>query len=172
MKKNDNVVKYIIIGGLSIATLILLIVNACKNISGFWNVSISDGIEIFILIFVSFYLVERQNNVDRKKEKINDVISKIQIKILDSELIVVDSENSKKVTRIKLKSISNLLEIVKEDISNQMSIESIVSEMDSLSAIVMDHIDDAEYIEKSNSEIIRLVTNIDTKLEQIKFDIS
>lgn len=92
--------------------------------------------------------------------------------MLDSELIVVDSENSKKVTRIKLKTISNLLEIVKKDISNQTSIESIVSEMDSLSAIVMDHIDDTEYIEKSNSEIIRLVTNIDTKLEQIKFDIS
>lgn len=172
MKKHDNIVKYFIVGVLSLATLILLVVNACTIISGFWNVSIGDGIEIFILIFVSFYLVERQNNVDRKKEKINDVISKIQIKILDPELIVVDSENSKKVTRIKLKSISNLLEIVKDDISNQKTIESIVSEMDSLSAIIMDHIDDEEYIEKSNSEIIRLVTNIDTKLEQIKFDIS
>ena len=75
------------------------------------------------------------------------------------------------MTRIKLKSISNLLEIVKDDISNQKTIESIVSEMDSLSAIVMDHIDDVEYIEKSNSEIVRLVTNIDTKLEQIKFDV-
>lgn len=172
MKKYNNIVKYIIIGALSLATCILLFINAFNDISGFWNVSIGDGIEIFILIFVSFYLVERQNNVDRKKEKINDVISKIQIKMLDSELIVVDSENSKKVTRIKLKTISNLLEIVKKDISNQTSIQSIVSEMDSLSAIVMDHIDDAEYIDKSNSEIIRLVTNIDTKLEQIKFDIS
>ena len=171
MKKHDNIVKYLIIGVLSLATFILLVVNACTTLSGFWNVGIGDGIEIFILIFVSFYLVERQNSVDRKKEKINDVISKIQIKVLDPELIVVDSENHKKVTRIKLKSISNLLEIVKDDISNQKTIESIVSEMDSLSAIVMDHIDDVEYIEKSNSEIIRLVTNIDTKLEQIKFDV-
>ena len=171
MKKHDNIVKYLTIGVLSLATFILLVVNACTTLSGFWNVNIGDGIEIFILIFVSFYLVERQNSVDRKKRKINDVISKIQIKILDPELIVVDSENHKKVTRIKLKSISNLLEIVKDDISNQKTIESIVSEMDSLSAIVMDHIDDVEYIEKSNSEIVRLVTNIDTKLEQIKFDV-
>ena len=140
MKKDK--IKYIIIGIFSIATIILLIINAIQVKNGFWNVEISDGIEIFILIFVSYFLVDHQNIVDRKKAKINDVISKVQVKILDPNLIDVDTENNKKATRIKLTTISNLLEIVKKDISEEKNIESIISEMDSLSAIVMDHLDD------------------------------
>lgn len=166
----DNKLKYIIIGCFTVGTIILLLFNIFFTINGFWNVTINEGIEIFILVFVSFFLVDRQNSVDRKKNKINDVIIKIQEKILDPKLIVIDSDNDKKVTRIKLKSISNLLEIVKNDISHQQNIDTIVSEMDNLSAIVMDHIDDSDYIEKSNPQIVMLVTDIDTKLEQIKFN--
>lgn len=165
----DNVLKYIVISCFAIGTIILLIFNICLSIDGFWSVTISEGIEIFILIFVSFFLVDRQKSVDKRKAKIIDVIIKIQEKILDPNLIVIDSENDKKVTRIKLKSISNLLEIItKSDISAQHNIQIIVNDMDSLSALVMDHIDDSDYIEKSNPEIVRLVTNIDTKLEEIK----
>ena len=168
--KNDKI-KLIIIVLFTLFTVALLIINCINNITGFWKINISEGIEIFILIFVSYYLVDRQNIVDKKNEKINDVISKIQARIMDADLVNVTSDDSKKVTRIKLTTISNLLEIVKTDISNEKNIESIISEMDSLSAIVMDHIDDIDYINKSNSEIIRLVTNIDTKLEKIKFNL-
>ena len=36
----------------------------------------------------------------------------------------------------------------------------------------MDHIEDEDYIRKTNSHIIRTVIDIDTKLEKIKFDIN
>lgn len=36
----------------------------------------------------------------------------------------------------------------------------------------MDHIDDVEYIKKSNPQILRLIISIDTKLEEIKFEIN
>lgn len=170
--KKSNKIKWGIIIFFSLATIGLIVANCVATIKGFWNAGISDCIEIFILIFVSFYLVDRQNDVDRKKEKINGVISKIQDKIVDSNLIVVDSESNKKITRIKLTTISNLLEIIKDDISDQSQIEIIVNDMDSLTTIVMDHIDDEEYIKKSEPQIVRLVTSIEIKLEQIKFDIN
>lgn len=168
----SNKIKKPLIILFSVVTILLFILSLLFDFCDSWKINASDCIEIFILIFVSYYLVDCQNSIDRKKEKINDVISKIQERILDPELIVVETPDNKKVTRIKLTSISNLLEIVKEDITDKTLIESVVIEMDSLNAIVMDHIDDTDYIKKSNSEIVRLVTNIDTKLEKIKFSIN
>ena len=52
MKKDS--VKYIVLIVFSLATLVLLILNAVFDFNVFWTVNISDGIEIFVLIFVSY----------------------------------------------------------------------------------------------------------------------
>ena len=140
MKKDS--VKYIVLIVFSLATLVLLILNAVFDFNVFWTVNISDGIEIFVLIFVSYFLVDRQNEKDRKKEKINALINKVQ------------------------------LEIIKDNMDNKNNIDNIVTKMDNLSVLIMDHIEDEDYIRKTNSHIIRTVIDIDTKLEKIKFDIN
>ena len=168
----SDCVKNIILGAFIMATVILLGGSVLGKFTGFWKVNISNGIEIFILIFVSYYLVERQNEKDRKKEKIEGVIVKIQERILDPQLIRIDSDEHKKATRIKLTSISNLLEIVKNDVKDMNNLELIISEMDTLSGLVMDNIDDEPYIQKSGAQIFRLVISIDTKLEKMKFQIN
>ena len=122
MKKDS--VKYIVLIVFSLATLVLLILNAVFDFNVFWTVNISDGIEIFVLIFVSYF------------------------------------------------SISNLLEIIKDNMDNKNNIDNIVTKMDNLSVLIMDHIEDEDYIRKTNSHIIRTVIDIDTKLEKIKFDIN
>lgn len=128
--------------------------------------------EIFVLIFVSYFLVDRQNEKDRKKEKINALINKVQLRLLDADLVKVDTEENRKITRIKVTSISNLLEIIKDNMDNKNNIDNIVTKMDNLSVLIMDHIEDEDYIRKTNSHIIRTVIDIDTKLEKIKFDIN
>lgn len=166
MKKDS--VKYIVLIVFSLATLVLLILNAVFDFNVFWTVNISDGIEIFVLIF----LVDRQNEKDRKKEKINALINKVQLRLLDADLVKVDTEENRKITRIKVTSISNLLEIIKDNMDNKNNIDNIVTKMDNLSVLIMDHIEDEDYIRKTNSQIIRTVIDIDTKLEKIKFDIN
>ena len=170
MKKDS--VKYIVLIVFSLATLVLLILNAVFDFNVFWTVNISDGIEIFVLIFVSYFLVDRQNEKDRKKEKINALINKVQLRLLDADLVKVDTEENRKITRIKVTSISNLLEIIKDNMDNKNNIDNIVTKMDNLSVLIMDHIEDEDYIRKTNSHIIRTVIDIDTKLEKIKFDIN
>lgn len=162
--------RYIILAIVTVATVVLLVVNALIPLKGFWKIGISGGIEIFILIYVSYYLVQYQNKIEHKKEKIGKLISKIQSKIMQPDLIDVSTDDNKKITRIKLGTISNLLEIVKNNVENPKNIEVIISYMDNLNSIVMDHIDDSEYIEKSHPQIIKAVTDIDTQLERIRFD--
>ena len=100
------------------------------------------------------------------------MINKVQLRLLDADLVKVDTEENRKITRIKVTSISNLLEIIKDNMDNKNNIDNIVTKMDNLSVLIMDHIVDEDYIRKTNSQIIRTVIDIDTKLEKIKFDIN
>lgn len=84
----------------------------------------------------------------------------------------LDTEENKKVARIKLTNISNYIEILKGELPEESTIGIITSDIDNLSAIVLDHIDDKEYIDKSYAEIFRLISNINMQLEQIAFRVA
>lgn len=166
-------IKYVIIIIFSVITITLGIINIAFSVPEFFKINMNNCIEIFILLFVSYYLVDRQNDENRHKQRTLEAITKIQDRLLDSELILVSNEEERNVTKVKLTSISNLLEILKDDLEdNNADFESAVANMDNLLQIVMDHINDESHIKKSNSDIVRLVTNIDTKLEKIKIDLN
>ena len=147
--------------------------NIFAKTEGFWENSFIDVIEMSILLFVSYFLVQIQNKENRRKEKIDFIISKIQDKILDEELIMVETENERLVTKVKLMSISNLLECVKDTNYKKAkkNIELIISNMDTLTALVLDHIDDEDHIRKSNADIQRLIMNISDRLDRIHLDL-
>lgn len=169
MKK--DFLRYIVVMVFILSVIILLIINAIFPLKGFWCIDIGTGIEMFILIYISYYLVQHHNEINKRNEKIYNLISKIQEKIIDVDLINISNEETKQVTRVKLKSISSLLEIVKKESREQINIDLIIHEMDTLSSLIMDHIDDNEYIKKSHSQIVKLIENINVLLEKSKFDI-
>lgn len=162
--------RYCILVIIAIITLLLLGINAIKKISGFWCIGIGDGIELFILIYVSYYLVQYQSKIMHKKEKVGELISKVQKKLMDPALVDVSSEDAKRITRVKISTISNLLEIVKDNIDNPKCMDAVISYMDALSGIVMDNLDDSDYIKKSHPQIVKHITDIDTRLEKIRFE--
>ena len=147
--------------------------NIIARTEGFWESSFIEIIEMLILLVVSYFLVQMQNKVNRRKEKIDFIVSKIQNKILDEELIRVGTENERLVTKVKFMSIANLLECVR-DINYkkaEKNIELIISNMDILTDLVLDHINDEKHIINSNAEITRLITSISDRLDRIHLDL-
>ena len=166
-------IKIIIISFFSLSVVALMVFRIINKDPDFWKINISDCIEVFILIFVSYYLVDRQNDEDRHKERVLETIAKIQNTLLDPNFINVDSGDDKNVTKVKLTRINNLVEIIKDDLSKYSEDSSaIVSDVSNLYATAMDHIDDVDFIEKYKPDIYRLVNNIDTKLENIKINMN
>lgn len=166
-------IKIIIIGIFSLLVVALMVFRIIAKDPGFWKISISDCIEVFILIFVSYYLVDKQNDEDRHKERVLETIAKIQNTILDPNFITIDSDDNKNITKVKLTRINNLVEIIEDDLKKYSEDSSaVVSEVRNLFDTAMDHIDDTDFIEKYKPDIYRLVNNIDTKLENIKIDMN
>ena len=87
--------------------------NIFGKVGKFWQNSFLDIMQLLILLVVSFSLVQMQNRINRKIEKLDVIIDKIQEKLLDEKLIRIGNENECLKTRIKLLSISNLLEYIK-----------------------------------------------------------
>lgn len=151
----------------------LMIINIIGQKDGFWGTSFLDIVEVLILLYVSYYLVQKGNVSNRKKEKLDFVLAEIQKKILDSELISVGNKTEKLITRIKLRSISNLIKFVKDNVNEKMQnkLEYVEEQNNNLMALCIDHIDDVEYIEKSQADFQRIITNISDKLVEIHLDL-
>ncbi len=151
----------------------LMIINIIGQKDGFWGTSFLDIVEVLILLYVSYYLVQKENASNRKKEKLDLVLVEIHKKILDSELISVGNKTEKLITRIKLRSISNLIKFVKDNVNEKMQskLEYVEEQNNNLMALCIDHIDDVEYIEKSQADFQRIITNISDKLVEIHLDL-
>lgn len=171
MKKTS---RYIIICIFALFLLGIFLSNVIGRKEGFWGASITDWLELCMLLVVSYYLVCRESAINRKKEKIEYIISEIKRKILDKELLSAGSDVEKSISRLKLSSISNLIKYVKdyvEDEELKKKIEYIENKNNELKALFIDHIDDAVYIEKSQSDFYRFITNISDKLDEINLDL-
>ncbi len=151
----------------------LMLINIIGHKDGFWGTSFLDILEVLILLYVSYYLVQKGNATDRKKEKIDLVISEIQKRILDSELISVGNKTERLITRIKLRSISNLIKFVKDNVNEklQRKLEYVEEQNNFLMALYIDHFDDVDYIEKTQANFQRIISNISDKLVEIHLEL-
>ncbi len=114
MVRKWNIASTIIIIGFTIIILVNMGFNIFGKVGKFWQNSFLDIMQLLILLVVSFSLVQMQNRINRKIEKLDVIIDKIQEKLLDEKLIRIGNENECLKTRIKLLSISNLLEYIKK----------------------------------------------------------
>lgn len=168
MVRKWNIASTIIIIGFTIMILVNMGFNIFGKVGKFWQNSFLDIMQLLILLVVSFSLVQMQNRINRKIEKLDVIIDKIQEKLLDEKLIRIGNENECLKTRIKLLSISNLLEYIKKydkKIDNEMN--SIIEQMDMLNMLVFDHIEDKDFIKKSEPRIQFLIYNMVDKLDGI-----
>ena len=105
MVRKWNIASTIIIIGFTIIILVNMGFNIFGKVGKFWQNSFLDIMQLLILLVVSFSLVQMQNRINRKIEKLDVIIDKIQEKLLDEKLIRIGNENECLKTRIKLLSI-------------------------------------------------------------------
>ena len=144
----------------------------CEELPIVCRLSIGDALEVIVLTFVSYFLVLKDNESSRKKDALLNLIAKIQGMLTDFCNIKIDTSEDKRITRIKLTNISNYIEILHDSLSDEGKIDVIINNIDTVSSIVLDHIDDKDYIEKSHAELFKLISSINTILEQISFDVA
>lgn len=137
-----------------------------------WEMHIGDVIEATILTLVSYFLVFKDNEDNRKKDSLIRLINKIQNMLSEFNDFKTDSDASIKIARANIVCISNYIDILKKTIPDNKNIGIVVQEKETLMVLILDHSNNRSYLEESRPDILKHTSNINMNLEQIIFDIA
>lgn len=173
MKIFKNIIKYGLIITLIIAFIILIVYNF-KNNTNFFEASITDIITLIIAILLSYFFTEKNSNTRKKKEVIEIIIEKLQLKLESNVMRNIKNEEDIKIVNINKRSIDNNLNLLKDNAKNlniDKDIDYIAEQFDNYISIIDNHISDVEYLKNSKIDLERYLTAMSDKLNKVRIDL-
>ena len=149
--------------------------NFNKNCN-FFDASLSTIVSIMIAVIVSFYLVQKKNDLIREKEKIDGLVYKIQEIIMDNSFGSVEDEDIIRKNLIMQRSVANKFEYLsvkfkrlndKINTETKESLKNAADKYNEFKEFYGNHYTDKEYIKKSFTEITNYKTLIDDFCDKI-----
>lgn len=142
------------------------IYNMLEQKAAFWKASAVDCITIAVAVAISYYLVQRQNNRQKQKDIISDLILKMQV-LFDQKALYDFSNQEKEDITMRARDLNNkihILETVKDEFAISDKVDFIRKRFDEYNTFIGDHIDNMEYLLSSQKELKRPVELISQKL--------
>ena len=158
---------------LAAATVGVGIYNGFKN-SSFWNVSVAQVLTLLVTIAIAFWATQFKNDQRNAKAHAERVIMKIQ-NLVSSEVFYAfepdsSEEDVKKNYGISQRKLANCLNVL-DEYGKQLCFEDdvnyIVEQFSQYKSFVSDHLNDFEYLSKSETHLRKFLENIDSKCDQI-----
>lgn len=155
------------------ATVGVGIYSAINN-SNFWDVSVAQVLTLLVTISIAFWATQFKNDQRSAKTHAEKVIAKIQTIVSCEEFYAFTSgtneDDAKKNYRISQRKFANCLSVLGE-YGKQLEFEDDVKYIDEQFAeyksFVSDHLNDFDYLSKSEAHLRKLSENIDSKCDQI-----
>lgn len=172
MKKKD--VKYVVIAVALFACVLGVCIYNIVNHSNFWDANAAQILTLFIAISLAFWATQSKNDQRRAKDHIEHVIQKVQVLVVAEQFYTFDSHGniseSNKLFIISARKISNCIEVLKvysKSFGFKDDVNYIEEQLKQYKEFVSEHLNDHEYLEKSESQLRRYSENIDSKCDQI-----
>ncbi len=170
MKKIITFILVIVLAGLTIATGIC---NWIHN-EDFFSASITQVLTLAITLSVAFWATQYKTDVRKMKEHAENVIEKLQALVSDSQFYSIPADGDKEAIQKQItttnRKINNYISILNEyakTLNFKTEVEYIRGEFETYRTRVGEHINDLEYLSKSEAEFKRAAENIDTKCDYI-----
>lgn len=131
-------------------------------------------LNLLVAVVFAYYLAQRKNDERKLKEKAEDLIDKIQIAINDERSYRVTTKQDVDCLKIRQRTISNQIDILfslKDKLSCTGNIEYIKEKYIEYKELTGNHIEDLEYLTKSEKDLLNKILLIDNKLDEMKMDL-
>lgn len=158
---------------LAIGTLTVGVYNAIANCN-FWDVSVAQVLTLLVAIGIAFWATQFKNDQRNAKAHAERIIAKVQGIVAYEELyIFVPSDNeddARKNYSISQRKLSNCLCVLGEygkQLGFQEDVAYIEEQFSQYKLFVSDHLNDFEYLSKSETHLRKFLENIDSKCDQI-----
>lgn len=156
--------------GLTLICLLVFVVfviyNIAKQQTKFFKASAVECVTIAIAVIVSYYLVQRQNNYQKQKDIIADMVLKLQLSFQQRELYDFAGQD-KNLIMMRTRDLNNkihILEKLERDFGISDEVSFIRRHFDEYNNFIGDHIEHMDYLIRSQNELRRPVELISQKL--------
>lgn len=178
-KTNKSIVIVIILAILIVGGAVGIIIINCDN-NGFYQISlyqlislIFQFISLCLVVFVSYYLVQMQTDIRKKRDVLGDMINGIIDSSYELNKEALSTENSK-LFMVKLRNIENDISLM-DNVAKEFNIESdinyIKNEVVRIDDLVSEHIGNNDELMILYVDIEKNINNIQNKCNSIKFNI-
>lgn len=144
------------------------------NYQHFWEASATQVLTLIVAICVAFWVTQFKTDVRKKKDHAEQLLKKIQT-LATSETfcrvsITCDKDNHKKQIMINNRSLSNAIGLLQKYAKELRFVEDanyIESQFKEYRSFVSEHIEDIDYLSKSETTMRKYSENIDNKCDLI-----
>lgn len=167
---SKKILQHIIVFGVLCLIAMPLICYNINNNCEFWKVPVTSIVSALFVVYVSFYLVQWRNDDRERVRHVEILIDEIRNLINSSDLYMSKSLEQRKMALVYQRKVANkisVLETYKFRGEVKTQITKLKNEYKKLREFVGEHLDDEDYINKSESEIERLKSKLDNILDNI-----
>lgn len=151
-----------------------LSIHSAINNDAFWNIGVGQSLTIIVAILLAFWATQRKNDQRILKNHAEEIVLKIQNSVSQNEFVSFGCENDKadtqKRTNLLNRRISNCISILLrygDKLEFAEDAKYIDKEFKDYKELVSEHIEDFEYLRKSESTLMKYAENINSKCDQI-----
>ncbi len=158
----------------SLGILALTVYNICVDYTNFLNVSIGQVMTVAIAIYFAFYLTQRNNDVRVQKEVYRKILEAVQEIAADKDNYVIDENTDIKILTMTKRSLNNYIGILKRysvEMGVQERIDKVARYVDEYAVFLGNHLDDKEYLSKSEAELRRPLELINIETIEVMMEL-
>lgn len=170
--KKDCLIK-IVVGILCAFTIGVGIYNGFVN-DTFFAASLTQVLTLLISLCIVFWATQYKNDQRKVKEHAEDIIEKVQILVTREDFFVFsalgDKEETKKKIMANNRKISNCINVMQQyskTLGFEDDVKYIENEFKEYKEMVSEHIEDLDYLSKTESRFRKFSENIDSKCDVI-----
>lgn len=140
-----------------------------KTNSNFWSASAVNCVTIIVAIFISYWLTQKGNDKRKQKEILANLVFNIRLKIDQEDMYKLGDKSTQDIN-MRNRDITNMIDVL-EGVKSRFRIETevafVAEKFDEYKELIGKHIDDRDYLEKSQDELKRPVLLMSNKLFEI-----
>ena len=162
---------------IAIVIVAISIVNICKN-NNFWTASITQVCTLAVSLGIVFWANQYKNDVRKSKEHAESLLKRLQLMVEDDSFSTIlndeNAEETRKNLNLTLRRMSNCIDVLKKystTLNFKEEIKYITEQFEKYKTTIGDHINDLDYLSKTELEFRRIAENIDAKCDYIIFSL-